>query len=77
MIHYQEVFENNMKWVASKQQCINILKIATIQRQYNADKLPTVHGWVYDLHNGLLKDLGLDMEAEMRKIRRIYDLQAG
>jgi carbonic anhydrase len=57
------------------EQCINIVKIAAVQKRYYAEQHPTVHGWVYDLHNGLLKDLNLDMEAEIAKIRRIYNLQ--
>ena len=56
------------------EQCINVVKIAAVQERYYAERLPFVHGWVYDLHNGYLKDLELDMEVEMAKIRQIYDL---
>jgi carbonic anhydrase len=56
------------------EQCINVVKIASVQKRYYVEGFPTVHGWVYDLHNGLLKDLNLDMEEEVKKIIRIYDL---
>jgi len=58
-----------------REQCINVMKIAAVQQRYYAGQHPTVHGWVYDLHNGLLKDLDLDMETEIAKIKRIYNLQ--
>jgi carbonic anhydrase len=57
------------------EQCINVVKVASVQKRYYVEGHPTVHGWVYDLHNGYLKDLNLDMDAEIAKIRRIYDLR--
>ncbi len=59
------------------EQCINVVKVASVQQRYYAEGYPTVHGWVYDLHNGYLKDLNLDMGKEIEKIRKIYDLQGG
>jgi carbonic anhydrase len=59
------------------EQCINVVKVASVQQRYYAEGHPTVHGWVYDLHNGYLKDLNLDMGKEIAKIRKIYDLQGG
>ncbi|MBK8565355.1 MAG: carbonic anhydrase [Saprospiraceae bacterium] len=66
---YDRLVELNVQ-----EQCINVVKVASIQQRYYAERLPTVHGWVYDLHNGLLKDLNLDMEQEVAKIAKIYDL---
>ncbi len=57
------------------EQCINVVKVAEVQKRWYQERLPSVHGWVYDLHNGLLKDLDLDMPKELAKIRKIYDLQ--
>jgi carbonic anhydrase len=56
------------------EQAINVLKLAAVQKRYYHNQMPTVHAWVYDLHNGLLKDLNLDMEAELARISKIYDL---
>ena len=67
---YNRLVELNVR-----EQCINVVKIAAVQKRYYVEQHPTVHGWVYDLHNGLLKDLNLDMEAEISEIRKIYNLQ--
>jgi hypothetical protein len=32
---------------------------------------------VFDLHNGLLKDLELNMKEQIKKIQKIYDLKQG
>jgi carbonic anhydrase len=70
---YNRLIELNVR-----EQCINVVKIASVQQRYYAEGgHPTVHGWVYDLRNGLLKDLNLDMEEEIIRIRRIYDLWQG
>ncbi len=67
---YDRLVELNVR-----EQCINVVKIASVQTRYYNEQHPTVHGWVYDLHNGLLKDLELDMDAEIEKIRKIYNLK--
>jgi carbonic anhydrase len=56
------------------EQCRNVLKLAVVQQRYLKDGFPKVHGWVYDLHDGLLKDLKVDSEALLREIRDIYAL---
>ncbi len=66
---YDRLVELNVQ-----EQCINVVKVASVQKRYYTEGLPTVHGWVYDLHNGLLKDLELDMEKEVARIAKIYDL---
>jgi carbonic anhydrase len=40
-----------------KQQVINISKTATIQNAWQHNNLPQIHGWVYSLQDGLLKQL--------------------
>ncbi|MCC6723466.1 MAG: carbonic anhydrase [Saprospiraceae bacterium] len=66
---YDRLVELNVR-----EQCINVVKVASVQKRYYHEGYPTVHGWVYDLHNGYLKDLELDMEKEVAKIAKIYDL---
>jgi carbonic anhydrase len=66
---YDRLVELNVR-----EQCINVVKVASVQKRYYHESYPTVHGWVYDLHNGLLKDLNLDMGHEVAKIAKIYDL---
>ncbi|MFT4523527.1 MAG: carbonic anhydrase [Bacteroidia bacterium] len=57
-----------------QEQCINVIKIASVQKHYNDHQFPIVHGWVYDLRNGLLMDLDLDFESILGRIQKIYDL---
>jgi carbonic anhydrase len=66
---YHRLVELNVQ-----EQCLNVIKTAVVQQSYLAKGYPTVHGWVYDLHNGLLVDLKIDFEGLLREIQRIYDL---
>jgi len=40
-----------------KQQVINISKTAAIQNAWQNNNLPQIHGWIYDLKDGLLKQI--------------------
>lgn len=66
---YNRLIELNIQ-----EQCINVIKVASVQKSFLAKGYPRVHGWVYDLHNGYLKDLEIDFEAVLGKIRKIYNL---
>ncbi|MBV7532800.1 carbonic anhydrase [Chitinophaga sp. sic0106] len=66
---YNRLVELNVQ-----EQCINIIKTAAVQKMYTAKGFPTVHGWVYDLKNGMLKDLQIDFEGVLHEIQKIYDL---
>ena len=57
------------------EQCINIIKIDHWQRAWYKTGAPMIHGWVFDIRTGLLKDLALDMGKEIAGIRAIYDLK--
>ncbi|MBS1772578.1 MAG: carbonic anhydrase [Bacteroidetes bacterium] len=56
------------------EQCLNVLKTAAVQEEYIESGSPSVHGWVFDLKTGLLKDLNFDFEGSLKKIQKIYDL---
>ncbi|MDP1620763.1 MAG: carbonic anhydrase [Bacteroidales bacterium] len=56
------------------EQCVNIAKIDHVQRKWFKTGYPKIHAWVYDLHNGLLKELDMNLEAYFSSIRKIYDL---
>lgn len=66
---YRHLVELNVR-----EQCINVIKTAAVQKQWLAHKHPMVHGWVYDLKNGRLKDLKLDFEDVLANIRKVYRL---
>ncbi|MCX6282958.1 MAG: carbonic anhydrase [Bacteroidetes bacterium] len=57
------------------EQCVNIVKIDHVQRKWYKTGFPKIHAWVYDLHNGLLKELPVDLKEFFSSIRSIYDLK--
>lgn len=56
------------------EQSTNIIKTAAVQQSYLKNQYPVVHGWVFDLHNGLLKDLKIDFKKTLGEIQKIYNL---
>ncbi len=66
---YNRLVELNVQ-----EQCINVIKTAEVQQQYAANNFPVVHGWVFDLKTGLLKDLNVDFEETLNNIKEIYDI---
>ncbi|SFD04885.1 carbonic anhydrase [Chitinophaga sp. CF118] len=66
---YNRLVELNVQ-----EQCINVIKTAAVQQSYVANHYPTVHGWVFDIHNGKLIDLKIDFEKILHEIQEIYDL---
>jgi carbonic anhydrase len=56
------------------EQARNIIKTAAVQQQYAKHGYPIVHGWVFGFEDGLLKDLEIDFEGQLKSIQKIYDL---
>lgn len=56
------------------EQCRNVLKISDVQKSYFEKGFPRVAGWVFDIKDARLHDLYFDMDAELEKIRDIYDI---
>jgi len=56
------------------EQATNVIKTAAVQLMYEEKGFPIVHGWVFDLHNGMLKDLKIDFEGILKRIEKIYNL---
>lgn len=57
------------------EQCINVVKIDHVQRSWYKTGFPKIHGCVYDLHNGFIKDLDVNISQHFSSIRSIYDLK--
>ncbi len=57
-----------------QEQCLNVIKTAVVQRNFLKREAPTVHGWVYDLSTGLLKDLEIPFKESLEKVRELYRL---
>ncbi len=66
---YDRLVELNVQ-----EQCINVSKLAVVQKAYLKNKDFSVHGWVFDVRTGLLKDLELDFKKILSEIRQIYNL---
>jgi carbonic anhydrase len=58
-----------------QEQCINIIKIDHVQKMWYKTGFPTIHGWVFNVRNGKLIDLKLNMLEVFGEIRSIYDLK--
>ncbi|KAK0714004.1 carbonic anhydrase [Lasiosphaeria miniovina] len=56
------------------EQCRNVIKTAAVQQSYAKNHFPIVHGWVFGLNDGLLKDLEIDFPQILRDIQKIYNL---
>jgi carbonic anhydrase len=56
------------------EQCLGVIKTAAVQIAYEETGFPTVHGFVFDLRTGLLKNLNLDFPTLLRDIQKIYNL---
>jgi carbonic anhydrase len=52
-----------------KEQVFNLAKTAIIQKTWNNEQRPDLHGWVYDLHDGLINPI-----MEMKPGDHIDDL---
>ena len=66
---YRRLIELNVQ-----EQAINVIKTAVVQKTYLSEGYPEVHGWVYDISDGVLHDLKIPFESILAKIREIYDL---
>ena len=56
------------------EQATNVIKTANVQKCYQKNGFPIVHGWVFDLHTGILIDLNINFKEILRNIQKIYDL---
>jgi len=67
---YRRLVELNVQ-----EQCINVIKTAFVQKRFVEHGYPIVHGWVYSLEDGILKDLEIPFFDVLDRIREIYRLE--
>lgn len=67
-LKYKRLIELNVQ-----EQCVNVIKTADYQKAYR-DRRLTVHGWVFDMETGELKDLKIDFDKILEGIMEIYRL---
>lgn len=66
---YKRLVELNVE-----EQCTNVLKTTSVQRNFLKKGYPIVHGWIFDVKTGLLIDLNFDCEKKLKEIHEIYNL---
>lgn len=57
VIENEEERVNKMVELNVKEQVFNLAKTAIIQQTWKDQQRPDLHGWVYDLHDGLIKPI--------------------
>ena len=63
-----------------QEQCLNLFKTGVVQRRRSETyaqtgvRLPQIHGLVYDIHEGLLKELAIDYDSYAKEVENIYKL---
>ncbi len=65
---YNRLVELNVQ-----EQCVNVIKTADVQKAWAKHRIQ-VHGWVFDVNTGLLKDLEIDFEKVLQQIMEIYKI---
>jgi carbonic anhydrase len=73
-IGFEEQRYNRLVELNVAEQCMNVIKTACVQKSYLSRGYPTVHGMVFDLKTGLIKDLKLDFKAMLESVQKIYRL---
>ncbi len=65
---------NRMVELNVKEQIYNLSKTSIIQRAWLKDNRPHLHGWVYDLHDGIIKPL-IELKAGSNNIDPLYEYE--
>lgn len=66
---YHRLVELNVQ-----EQCVNVLKYIAVQNAILQNPNFSVHGWVFDVRTGLIKDLEIDFRQILKDIGKIYAL---
>lgn len=81
-VHHDELTEiedseerlNRMIELNTVEQCMNIFKVGFVQRHQAKYGFPRIHGLVYNINNGQLKELDVDFQSYIKKYNSIYKL---
>jgi carbonic anhydrase len=57
------------------EQVLDLTKTSIIQNAWRDRKEPIVHGWVYSLHTGIIKDLEVSFDSQS-KLPAIYQIES-
>jgi len=56
------------------EQVRNLAKVSFIQEEWGDHQFPYIHGWVYSLQNGLIKDLDVSLNSK-KELERVYQYE--
>ncbi|KAE8158629.1 carbonic anhydrase [Aspergillus tamarii] len=73
-IQDEEARYNRLVELNVVESCRNIVKTAAVQQSYQEHGYPVVHGWMFDIRDGLLRDLDVDFKSMLQGIKKIYSL---
>jgi carbonic anhydrase len=65
---------NRLVEINVEEQCVNVIKMAVVQKAYIRTGYPRIHGWVFDVSTGKLIDLNINFNRILASIQEIYDL---
>lgn len=65
---------NRLVEINVQEQCVNVTKMAVVQKSFIKTGFPHIHGWVFDISTGRLIDLHIDFPRILASIQEIYDL---
>lgn len=57
------------------EQVLNLSKVSFIQEEWDAGEFPYIHGWVYALNDGLIKDLDISINSAS-SLEKVYQYTA-
>ena len=57
------------------EQVSNLAKVSFVQEEWDAGEFPYIHGWVYSLKDGLVKDLNMSINSA-NDLEKVYQYQA-
>ena len=60
-----------------QEQVLNVANTTTVQDAWGRSQGIAVHGWVYDIRDGLLRDLGVSIGKSSKSAGKIRSLQGG
>lgn len=70
-IHDEDAKVNKLIEINIQEQIMNLAKTSIVQRAWKNDNRPDLHGWVYDLHDGIIKPI-VEIPAKT-KLDDIYE----
>ena len=56
------------------EQVKNLAKVSFIQEEWDKGEFPYIHGWIYSLKNGLIKDLNISMNSN-KDLGKVYQYE--